>query len=167
VNAKAQSFSLHHIWDFAPGKQPLHLNYNNLHVNKEEPNMRYLLHAPRHDIVFATNDGSISHFLRRKHHWAGFKTERTTLPEYISTSCIREHEDGTVEIIEQVLDGEQMVEEIKGLLRRDGYTEPDLRFVGRLVRSSGVSATELTAKGYDEGDVTSWEGDGLDGSRVL
>ena len=127
--------------------------------------MPYLLHAPRHNIVFATNDGSISHFLRRKHHWAGFKTERTTLPKYISTSCIRELEDGTVEIEEQVLEGEHMVEEIKGLLRRDGYTEPDLRFVGRLVRGSGVSVTEVTTNGHDEGGVTSWDGDGLDGSR--
>jgi len=130
--------------------------------------MLYLLHAPRHYIVFATNDGSISHFLRRKHHWAGFQTDRTTLPGYISTSCIRELEDGTVKIEDKVLDGEHMVEEIKGLLRRDGYVEPDLRFVGRLVRSSQGSmiANEAATREHDEGDVTSWDGDGLDGSRA-
>ena len=46
--------------------------------------------------------------------------------------------------------------------------EPDLRFVGRLVhRSQGsIIANEAATREHDEGDVTSWDEDGLDGSRA-
>ncbi|KAF1944375.1 hypothetical protein EJ02DRAFT_510277 [Clathrospora elynae] len=88
--------------------------------------MQYLLHAPRHTTIFATSSGSIPCFLRRQHYWAGVKTERQELPEYISTSCIRELEDGTVEIDKNVFDGEQMAGESRSLLRRDGFVEPDM-----------------------------------------
>ncbi|KAG9378346.1 hypothetical protein A1F94_011462 [Pyrenophora tritici-repentis] len=118
--------------------------------------MTYLLHPPRSYVVFATNHGTISHFLRHKHRWARFYTELTTLPDYISTSCIRELNDGTVGIEAEALDGEQMAEEIKqmaeeikqmaeeikGLLMRDGDVEPDLRFAGRLVHRSQGSESK-------------------------
>lgn len=103
--------------------------------------MEYLLHAPRKNIAFATADSSITRFLRRQHKWAGVQTESSTPPEYISVSCIRELDKGEVEIDDEILHGDRLAEEIRSLLIRDGFKEPDLHFVGLLIRPEQVNPT--------------------------
>jgi hypothetical protein len=126
--------------------------------------MHYLLHAPRNSIVFTTTNSSISRFLRRQHNWAGVKTECSTLPEYISTLCIRELENGEVEVDDEVLNGDRLAEEIRFLLMRDGFAEPDLRFVGRIARSRHLMQVGASIRhdGAASSEwFTSWYGDGL------
>lgn len=129
--------------------------------------MQYILHAPQSSIVFSTIDSSISRFLRRQHKWAGFKTERDTLPEYINESCIRElDDDGEVEIDDEALNGNRLSEEIRSLLIRDGFVEPDFRFVGRLVRARSVD-TAHSNRESGKARVESWDEDGLDRRQNL
>jgi hypothetical protein len=102
---------------------------------------RYFLHAPRSTTVFSTTNPSISRFLRRQHVWASFESECIGIPDHVTTSCIRELENGEIAIDQEVLDGEQIAENYRGLLWQDGFVEPDLRYVGRLVRlKEGSSA---------------------------
>lgn len=122
--------------------------------------MQHLLHAPRSSIVFATVNSSISRFLRRQHKWAGVQSECSTLPDYISVSCIRELDNGEVEIDDEVLNGNQLAGGIQSLLVRDEFKEPDFRFVGRLVRPVNVKS------GHDHGGsskerIDDWDEDGL------
>jgi len=128
--------------------------------------MQYILHAPRSSIVFSTIDSSISRFLRRQHKWAGFKTERDTLSEYISESCIRELDDGEVEIDDEALNGNRLSEEIRSLLIRDGFLEPDFRFVGRLVHPR-IMDTACSNRESTKARVGSWDEDGLDRRKNL
>jgi len=96
--------------------------------------MQFLLHAPSRLDVFITPNRHIARFLHHNHKWAVIKTERDEVPEYISTSSIWERDDGTVTIDEVVLDdGRHIVQQMKGYLRRDGFRDPDLGYVGRLV----------------------------------
>ncbi|RMZ72458.1 hypothetical protein GMOD_00007446 [Pyrenophora seminiperda CCB06] len=165
-------------------QEPTSLDSSKPHPDKKESNMPFLLHPQRHNIVFATNDGAIAYFLRRKHRWVGLHTAQTNyteyISEYISTSCICELDDGTVKIDEKVLNGEQTAKEIKVLLQRDGYIEPDLKFIGCLIRplapESNLSIEEAAMIEYDESDtasaveysdddITNWDGDDLDRFR--
>ena len=60
-----------------------------------------------------------------------------------------------------------MAEEVRCLLRRDGFVEPDLRFGGRLVRLGREEVVEdqEPSRGIEE-EMGTWDGDGLDGKRV-
>ncbi|CAG5163873.1 uncharacterized protein ALTATR162_LOCUS6568 [Alternaria atra] len=127
--------------------------------------MQHFLHAPRNSIVFATINSSISRFLRHQHKWAGVKTERNMLPEYINVSCLRELENGEVEIDIEHLNGNQLAGEIRALLMRDGFVEPDFRFVGRFVRL-GRAKQGHNNDGAGKRRVGSWDEDGLGEARV-
>ena len=61
-----------------------------------------------------------------------------------------------------------MAEEVRCLLRRDGFVEPDLRFVGRLVRLGREEVVEdqEPSRDIEDGDMGTRDGDGLDGKRV-
>jgi hypothetical protein len=116
---------------------------------------RYFLHVPRSTTVFSTTSPSISRFLRRRHFWAGFKSERPGIPDHVTTSCIRECENGELVIDEESLNGGQVAENYRALLRMDGFEQPDLRYVGRLVRGSRLGG-EKTGKDEDEGREEDW-----------
>lgn len=100
--------------------------------------MPYLLHARSRLEVFTTRDRNIARFLRHNHHWAVVKIESDQIPVFVSSSCIAESEDNAVSIDENVLSGgKALVEQLVGLLEKDGFEEPDLVYVGRLVRTAG------------------------------
>jgi hypothetical protein len=66
-------------------------------------------------------------------------------------------------IDEEVLEGEKMAAEIKGLLIRDGFVDPDLRYVGRWVRPrSAAEVAEAASVERRDGEEDVWDGDGLD-----
>jgi hypothetical protein len=123
--------------------------------------IRYFLHAPRSTTVFSTHNASISRFLRRQHFWAGFRSERSGIPDHVTTSCIRELENGELIIDDDVLNGEQVAESYRELLKRDGFEEPDLMYVGWLVRTRGGGETRADEE--VRGLVGNWEGDWLEG----
>jgi hypothetical protein len=141
--------------------------------------MQYILHPPRKTLVFATSNPKVADFLRKRRKWAGTVVEGTTLPRYVTTSSIRELDNGTVEIDAGVANGHLYVEGIRDLLIRDGIEEPDLRFIGRLVRpkrvtqvvvekhKDEVSTHKDEALIYDdetasEGEMSIWSGDDLE-----
>lgn len=97
--------------------------------------MQYLLHAPSRADIFITGSQYIAFFLRHHHRWSVIESESEELPEYISTLSIFEREDGTIGIDGNVLDsGCDIVAQICGKLQRDGFVDPDVEYVGLLIR---------------------------------
>jgi len=82
-----------------------------------------------------------------------------------------ELDDGNVLIDHEVANGERLAEDMRSLLIRKGFVEPDLRFVGRMTRS--VPKREVVppkctdkAAGVDEQEVDIWSDDGLDEAKA-
>jgi hypothetical protein len=121
---------------------------------------QYFLHAPCSTTVFSTTSPSISRFLRRRHFWAGFKSKRLDIPDHVTTSCFSECENGELVIDEDSLNGGQVAENYRALLRRNGFEQqPDLAYVGRLVRARKAGKEEKEeGRGLEK---EGWEGDGL------
>lgn len=139
---------------------------NNRHSHK----IQYLIHPPRRTVVFTTSNPLIADVLRKRHNWLGRVTEGSTLPACISTSCIRELDDGNVLIDHEVANGDLLAADIRSLLVRKGFVEPDLRFVGRMIRS-GLKREVVPPKCMDkaasnhEEEVDIWSDDGLDEAK--
>jgi len=133
--------------------------------------IQYLIHPPRRTVVFTTANPLIADVLRNRHNWLGRVTEGSTLPTCISTSCIRELDDGNVLIDPEVANGGLLAADIRSLLVRKGVVEPDLRFVGRMIRS-GPKREAVPPKGMEkaasnhEEEVDIWSDDGLDEAKV-
>ena len=138
---------------------------NNRHSHK----IQYLIHPPRRTVVFTTDNPLIADVLRKRHNWLGRVTEGSTLPACISTSCIRELDDGNVLIDHEVANGDLLAADIRSLLIRKGFVDPDLRFVGRMIRSVHKrqvvlpKCTDIAAG--DEEKVDIWSDDGLDEAK--
>ena len=138
---------------------------NDRHSHK----IQYLIHPPQRTVVFTTDNPLIADVLRKRHNWLGRVTEGSTLPACISTSCIRELDDGNVLIDHEVANGERLAEDIRSLLVRKGFVEPDLRFVGRMIRSvhkrEAVTPKCTDIAVGDEEEVDIWSDDGLDEAK--
>ena len=138
---------------------------NHRHSHK----IQYLIHPPRRTVVFTTDNPLIADVLRNRHNWLGRVTEGSTLPACISTSCIRELDDGSVLIDHEVANGDLLAADIRSLLVRKGFVEPDLRFVGRMIRSGPKrevvppKCTDKAVSNDEEVDV--WSDDGLDEAK--
>ena len=81
-------------------------------------------------------------------------------------SATRELDDGEVEIDDEALNGNRLSEEIRSLLIRDGFLEPDFRFVGRLVHPR-IMDTARSNRESTKARVESWDEDGLDRRKNL
>ena len=137
---------------------------NNRHSHK----IQYLIHPPRRTVVFTTDNPLIADVLRKRHNWLGRVTEGSTLPSCISTSCIRELDDGNVLIDHEAANGELLAADIRALLIRKGFVQPDLRFVGRMIRSvhkRQVVPPKCTDIAAGDEEVDIWSDDGLDEAK--
>lgn len=92
-----------------------------------------LLRPPFSPQIFSTSSSAIASHLQRHYRWKVKTVALSEIPDILDTNCIIEHDDGTIELDEKMLESEKMVEKLREVLAREGVGG-EVRYEGRMRR---------------------------------